>query len=360
MLERFEHIEDAFLGDSDQVENALYFLTTYPNDKDNEFKTTLKWDGGLSIVFGIKPGTTDKFIIGTKGVFNKTPKYATNKIEIHKLFKPEVATILEAMFDELKAAIRKHPGLYQGDLMWDPTTVKKRKFKPNTLEYSFADGINAAFIFKHFKHSIAIHTQYTGDSIDQLSGHPFEPKETWNIMDRAARIFYIEPVTLKGEMVKAFQPLYYLGIISLQEKLDRFEPIDIKHTEILKRYVNYQVKKYGVDYIGNVPDIEELRNFVSTLGTKFSEKFEQDLYINHWTQHTILARLEAVAIVTILKTALIEMLNSPTRNFRIQVTDGEHEGFVVFEQKTSKAYKLINRHNFSYQNFKEHDEVING
>lgn len=353
-----EHVEDSFLGTQEQIDHAAHFLIHYPNNEDNEFKTTLKWDGGLSIVFGIKPGTEDTFIIGTKGVFNKTPKFALNKSEIHDLYKPPVAAILDAMFDELKNVVKEYPGLYQGDVMWDPTTVKNRKFKPNTLEYSFSKAADSAFIFRHFKHAIAVHTVYSGKSFKTLSGKPFQPENTWNALNAVAKIFYIEPVTIDGVMVKAFQPLYYLGIVHLHEKMYKFGDIDLNYTKILKRYINYQIKKYGVEYTENIPDLLELRLFLETVNSGHSRGLLDKLYTSPQVQIEIMSRLEAVVITTILKTALIEMLNAPTRQYRIQVEGGEHEGFVVHHEQYT--YKLINRHNFSYQNFKEHDEVING
>ena len=42
---------------------------------------TVKWDGALPIIYGINP-ENGKFFVGTKSVFNKTPKinYTTSDI----------------------------------------------------------------------------------------------------------------------------------------------------------------------------------------------------------------------------------------------------------------------------------------
>ncbi len=356
-----EHIEDTFLGSQEQVENAYNFLIKYPADLGKEYHTTLKWDGGLSVVFGIKPGTKEKFIIGTKGVFNKTPKYATTKIEINNLYKPEVATILANMFDDLKAVALKFPGLYQGDLMWDPTSVKKGQFKPNTITYKFADSVASKFLFKTFKHALAIHTEYTGKDIESLAGKPFEPKSSWNTIDRASKIFFIEPVTLKGEMIKAFKPLYYLAVVHLDEKMETFEPLDEQYVKLIKRFINHQIKTHGDEYLGFVPHIPELLNFLESLEqTKHVISLQENLRTRSYFKKNIFARLESVVIATTMKTALIEMLNAPTRTYRIQAVEGDHEGFVVFEKSTQNGFKLVNRHIFSYNNFMEHGELNNG
>ena len=72
-----EHLEDDIINrGSEGGENAVNFLKAVRNMLAGSGKgtnMTVKWDGAPAIICGINP-ENGKFFVGTKSVFNKTPK----------------------------------------------------------------------------------------------------------------------------------------------------------------------------------------------------------------------------------------------------------------------------------------------
>ena len=72
-----EHLEDDIINrGSDGGENAINFLKAVRNMLAGSGKgtnMTVKWDGAPAIICGVNP-ENGKFFVGTKSVFNKTPK----------------------------------------------------------------------------------------------------------------------------------------------------------------------------------------------------------------------------------------------------------------------------------------------
>ena len=73
-----EHLEDSILLDGKQgAKDAFVFIdllaNTFSGKGSNSFKITTKWDGAPAIFCGIHP-VVGKFFVGTKSIFNKSPK----------------------------------------------------------------------------------------------------------------------------------------------------------------------------------------------------------------------------------------------------------------------------------------------
>ena len=72
-----EHLEDDIINrGSVGGENAVNFLKSVRNMLAGSGKgtnMTVKWDGAPAIICGVNP-ENGKFFVGTKSVFNKTPK----------------------------------------------------------------------------------------------------------------------------------------------------------------------------------------------------------------------------------------------------------------------------------------------
>ena len=143
-------------------------------------KVTLKVDGSPAIIFG---NDKDGFFMGTKSVFNKTPKII-RKIEDVDDFhdeKPELAETLKGVFKALSQISWKKQSILQCDLLGitkDAKTVKASDgsylvFNPNTIHYLFkTSGESGKKIIKS-DIVVCIHTIYSGTSLESISG--FEP-----------------------------------------------------------------------------------------------------------------------------------------------------------------------------------------
>ena len=173
------HAEDLLLDGKEGMDDIFSFFTelqkVFSGKETKKIRTSLKWDGSPSIVCGIHP-ENNKFFIGTKSVFNKTPiiNYNLKDIKNNHKNNRDLVKILSNLLVELpKMNIN---GVYQGDLLYWPSLVKKRlvngtsylTFKPNSITYSVDSGGELADNIRKSKFGIVFHTKYNGKRFSSL------------------------------------------------------------------------------------------------------------------------------------------------------------------------------------------------
>jgi hypothetical protein len=140
---------------------------------------SVKWDGAPAIVCGPSPDN-GKFFVGTKSVFNKTPKVNYNIADIRKNHTGDLQNILRECLQYLSGiGIKK---ILQGDLMYINSTKKKTTYKdpsgkqeqmisfqPNTIVYMVPENTPFGKKIDNSKLGIIFHTTYKGASFDKLS-----------------------------------------------------------------------------------------------------------------------------------------------------------------------------------------------
>ena len=172
-----EHLEDEILNYGvDGGRAAINFLRSLRDmmagSSRSSINMTVKWDGAPAIFAGIDP-SDGKFFVAKKSVFNVSPKLYKNNAEID-------ADLSGALQSKFKVALKELSklgieGVLQGDLMFtddvDNTTidgVKYYTFQPNTIVYAvpvdsdFGKKINTASI------GIVWHTTYTGAALQDM------------------------------------------------------------------------------------------------------------------------------------------------------------------------------------------------
>lgn len=178
-LTHLEHNEDHVINDGKKGFSHAFHNLMDMHDKlkgkHTETTVTTKYDGSPSIVFGHHP-KTGKFFVGTKSVFNKTPKvnYTHEDIDKNHGHAPGLAEKLHHALKHLPKVAPKH-GVYQGDLMHSGVKSKsnpqgdveekngKYHFKPNTISYSTPTHSEHGQQIKHSKLGVVVHTAYKGD-----------------------------------------------------------------------------------------------------------------------------------------------------------------------------------------------------
>ena len=115
-----EHLEDDIINDGVRGgKNAVNFLSALADMLESGSKrkmnVTVKWDGAPAIFCGTNP-ENGKFFVGTKSIFNKTPK-------INYTFADVDANHGGGLADKLKASLQYFPslnipGIWQGDLLY--------------------------------------------------------------------------------------------------------------------------------------------------------------------------------------------------------------------------------------------------
>ena len=174
-----EHLEDDIINrGSDGGRNAVNFLKSIRNmlagSSSGRVNMCVKWDGAPAIIAGKNP-ENGKFFVGTKSVFNRTPKINYTPADISKNHSGPVADKLNVCLRELKRL--RLNGIYQGDLLFTKGDLKSANidgekmitFTPNTITYAVP--FNSALGKKIIRARIGIvfHTYYTGKTMDNLN-----------------------------------------------------------------------------------------------------------------------------------------------------------------------------------------------
>ena len=130
-----EHLEDSILLDGKQgAKDAFVFLdllaNTFSGKGSNSFKITTKWDGAPAIFCGTHP-IVGKFFVGTKSIFNKSPKINFTAQDIDKNHGDSPGLV-----EKLKVALEYFPelgikGIAQGDLLFTDDTSTKTIVRNN-------------------------------------------------------------------------------------------------------------------------------------------------------------------------------------------------------------------------------------
>ena len=173
-----EHLEDDIInrGSSGGV-NAINFLKSVRDmlagNSGAKINTTVKWDGAPAIICGVNP-ENGKFFVGTKSIFNVTPKINYTTADIRRNHTGAVAQKLSVCLNHLSSLNIKQ--ILQGDLLF--TNDKKMAairgekmitFTPNTITYAVQADSSIGKKIARAKMGIVFHTMYTGKDMKSLN-----------------------------------------------------------------------------------------------------------------------------------------------------------------------------------------------
>ena len=172
-----EHLEDEVLNNGiNGTRGAINFLQSLRDmlagNAKRSVNVTVKWDGAPAVFAGINP-ENGKFFVGTKGVFNKTPKVNYTNADI------DANHSSGGLNEKLKVALKYLPKLgiknvLQGDMLFtqdDLSTenidgISYTTFQPNTITYAVPK--ESADPIKKSKMGIVWHTTYTGETLQSM------------------------------------------------------------------------------------------------------------------------------------------------------------------------------------------------
>ena len=180
-----EHLEDEIINNGTKgAKTSIEFLKSIKKmlqGGSGGSTVSVKWDGAPAVFCGINP-ENGKFFVGTKSIFNVTPKINYTNADISRNHGGALA-------DKLKTALKYLPslgikGVLQGDLLF--TDDKKRAkvagkdsivFTPNTITYAVPKvssgflglGRNIYTEINNAKIGIIFHTSYSGKTMKGLT-----------------------------------------------------------------------------------------------------------------------------------------------------------------------------------------------
>jgi len=180
-----EHLEDEIINNGTKgAKTSIEFLKSIKKmlqGGSGGSTVSVKWDGAPAVFCGINP-ENGKFFVGTKSIFNVTPKINYTNADISRNHGGALA-------DKLKTALKYLPslgikGVLQGDLLF--TDDKKRAkvagkdsivFTPNTITYAVPKvssgflglGRNIYTEIDNAKIGIIFHTSYSGKTMKSMT-----------------------------------------------------------------------------------------------------------------------------------------------------------------------------------------------
>ena len=387
-----EHLEDEIINYGvDGGRAAINFLRSLRDmlagSSRSSINMTVKWDGAPAIFAGIDP-EDDKFFVAKKSVFNVSPKlYKTNK-EIDD----DLSGALNSKFKIALAEFSKLgiKGVLQGDLMFtddvEKTTIDGMvyyTFQPNTIVYAVDINSDIGKQIKKAKIGVVWHTTYTGDTLPDMTAsfgvnisRLNTPDTVWmddaTYKDTSGRSTFTAKETEKVTTILSQVGRTFQKISS--PKLSKFIKLQESMTGVLagaslKTYNNSKVragqkisnpKQHAAGYVKWVEmSIQKQIDKVKTDKGKDKYKNIQKEYIREVRKHinNLTNILTFQNLLVDAKMQIIKKLNSVkglTDTF-IKTDNGfkvtNPEGYVAIDRVSGGAVKLVDRMEFSFNNF---------
>ena len=378
-----EHLEDDIINrGAVGGENAINFLKAVRNMLAGSGKgtnMTVKWDGAPAIICGVNP-ENGKFFVGTKSVFNKTPKINYTARDIARNHGGVVADKLRVCLANLSRLNIK--GILQGDLLFtdDLKSVnidgqKMISFTPNTITYAVPQDSDIGRRIAKAKMGIVFHTQYSGKTMDSLSAGfgTVRGSSNRNVFLASAGYKSTAVMFSKQELSR-----FDAQIRMAEGSLRRAKPIlDLMSKNIsddtsvgyrLKTYFNYYIKNSNAgmdkvsvmqkqfrDYYENYINAEIDSRKTPRGKEKFIKAKKDNLqFIDRNRSSLYMAIASHITLGNAKNTLLQKMSQIQSIGNFIRTSTGYRvtapEGYVAVDS-VAGAIKLVDRLEFSRQNF---------
>ena len=387
-----EHLEDEILNYGvDGGRAALNFLRSLRDmlagGSRSSVNMTVKWDGAPAIFAGVDP-EDDKFFVAKKSVFNVRPKlYKTNK-EIDD----DLSGALNSKFKIALAEFSKLgiKGVLQGDLMFTDDIEKTKiegvvyyTFQPNTIVYAVDIDSDIGKQINKANIGVVWHTTYTGKTLPDMKASfganissLKKPSTVWmddaTYKDTSGRATFTAKETEKvtkvlSQVGKTFQKIsspMLSKFIKLQESMT-----GVLAGASLKTYNNSKVrvgeiiknpKQHAQGYVKWVEmSIQKQIDRVKSDKGKDKYKNIQKEYVREVSKHTnnLTQVITFQNLLVDAKMQIVKKLNSIkglTDTF-IKTSNGfkvtNPEGYVAIDRESGGAVKLVDRMEFSFNNF---------
>jgi hypothetical protein len=383
-----EHLEDNIFnrgvaGARESINFLRSLRDMLAGHSQSKVNVTTKWDGAPAVICGINPDN-GKFFVGTKSVFNKDGKLNYTDEDIDRNHPGE------GLNKKLKVALAFLPklgftGILQGDLLFTKGDIDKKTidnqsyltFQPNTIVYAVPTDTMMAKKMLDAQIGIVFHTSYNGRSMDSLRasfnidiGHLKSTKDVWfrdaSFVDASGTATFTKEETKDisdilsqaGKVFQTINPLI-LNRISTNETFNLF----IKTYNNTKVRSGEQITNTQQHTLGLIKWIEDRLNKAileskkeDTKKKRIAEKTEVMRFFrgNAAQLKLIFDLMNLIVDAKILIVRKMEKIKSSIDTF-VRTDTGFKvtgpEGFVAVDRLSGGALKLIDRMEFSQQNF---------
>jgi len=382
-----EHLEDNIFnfgvnGTRQSIDFLRSLRDMLAGHSQSKVNITTKWDGAPAVICGVNP-ENGKFFVGTKSVFNKDGKLNYTDDDIDRNHPGS------GLNEKLKTALAFLPklgikGILQGDLLFtkgdiETDTIDRQKyikFQPNTIVYAVPIESVMAKKMLAAQLGIVFHTSYSGRTMDTLKasfnidiGNLTHTKDVWfrdaSFVDASGTATFTDKETQSitsllsqaGRLFQTINPLVLNRISSgiYKEQIKTFNNTKIRSGQKItntSQHVSELIK--WIEEKLNKEIISAKRE--DTKKKRIAEKNELiRFYKSNSNQlKTIFDLMNLIVDAKIMIVRKLESIKSSVDTF-VKTEDGYKvtgpEGFVAVDRISGGALKLIDRLEFSQQNF---------
>ena len=377
-----EHIEDEILNDGiNGARASINFIQSLRDMLAGSAKTAVnvstKWDGAPAIFAGTDP-SDGQFFVAKKSVFNKNPILYKKESDID---------VTGDLGEKFKVALKEFSkldikGVLQGDLLYtslDSSIADHWTFQPNTIMYAVSKDSDIGKKIAKSKIGIVWHTTYTGTTLEDMTAsfgvdQPLKRvASVWHTdaeykdVSGSAKMTAAETTKVTGDLSEAGKTLQKIN----SKRMGEWNPLQntLPASAQWKTYQNSLIKNQ-TKFRGGRMQVADYFKFVheaflKITATKKTEKTKnewmkrKEMYFKELRNHTrnMVAVTEFMGHIVNAKMKIIDKLNSIKQlgiSTFVKTSDGfkvtTPEGYVVADS-TQKAVKLVDRLEFSFNNF---------
>ena len=378
------HIEDKVLyGGVKGTREAIMALRSLRDmlKGEHDGNVSVKWDGAPAIFCGTDP-SDGKFFVAKKGIFNKNPKVYKTDADIDADTSGDLSI-------KLKEALKYLPelgikGVIQGDFLYSKrdlsvATIKGEKyltFHPNTIVYALPVKSDGAKAVKKSKIGIVWHTTYKGSTFESMKASygvdVSKLKTSKNVWSQDAMLRDLTNMTMsKKETAIVNEHLSKAGFLfnkiagstlrqleanqQLAGLIETFNNSYVRKGQVIgdtNRHVNALIKWIGARYQ------KEIDKRKTEKGKAAQQKKLDDIlsFFSTRNKTSLKYMFDLQKAIVLAKLRLINSLNklSKVRTF-VKTSNGYkvtgEEGYVAIDKIGGDAVKIVDRMEFSYNNF---------
>ena len=387
-----EHIEDEILNYGiDGGRASINFLQSLRDmlagSARSSVNMTVKWDGAPAIFAGVDP-EDGKFFVAKKSVFNVSPKLYKTNTEVD-------ADLSGSLNEKFKVALAEFSklgikGVLQGDLMFTNDVSKENidgisyyTFQPNTIVYAVPVDSNFGKIINKAKIGVVWHTTYTGKTLQTMKAsfganisRLRKSSSIWmddaTYKDTAGRSTMTEKETQKvtailsavGSTFRKINPVMLKKFLNLQESmtgalagasLKTYNNSKVRVGETIKnpkqhaqgyvKWIEMSIQKQ-IDKAKSVKGKDKYTNIQKEYMREVSKHINNLTQIITFQNYLVDAKMEIVKKLNSVK-GLTDTFIKTSNGFKVV----NPEGYVAIDRISGGAVKLVDRMEFSFNNF---------
>ena len=390
-----EHIEDEILnfgvpGGRAAINFIQSLRDMFAGQSKAKVDISVKWDGAPAIFAGIDP-EDGKFFVGTKGVFNKNPKLVKSPADV-KNFSAGLQDKLTLAYNHISKLGIKN--VIQGDMMFTQADLEKTSigdeeyitFQPNTIVYAVPANSQFAQRIKSAKIGVVWHTTYTGGNTLADMSASFgadvsglkRSKNVWfddaSYRDVSGKMLFTQKETTEitrylsraGKVFQKIDSRALKNFLDMQDKLagsavgSSFKTYNNTKVRAGEKVTDPRAHARGyAKYFEEWWRTKQIDVAKQEKTKKLKEKImKEHLRVIRQTAPTIRQVVEYQGHILDAKHFIVNKLDTGARRLAktfIKTKTGykvtPDEGYVVVDRMKGNAVKLVDRLEFSYNNF---------